>query len=349
MLTIIGPTSSAFASAEPTRSSAELSPTVSVAIDPRVAEITVAALRTTLSGHLPGMTPQVHSRPVSDQRHATWVEQQLAVTQVRAVVWIEPDPEGGLRIGLRLAGDGGTWARRLPPNDDPAVLLEQIGAMLSGMLTFESPNEEQPPPPSPEPTPSAPEPAVVAEPIHPLVVDASVGYLGSMLGASAPWTHGVTVQSGVWLRRGWVLGGAVGVVPPHRLAAGANVRVYRVPIHASFGYRFRRDRRFSPAVIGLAEVDALGWSPARGDGIEGRRGWAARASVGAGVDGRIGLGRGAFLGLRASFRAWLVNGTIVVRAQEDSRTILRGYPISAVVTVHAGYAWSLPTVRRTNN
>ncbi len=321
---------------EPTSSATNETVTrVVVALDPRVAELDAASMIAALQGHLPGMLPQVEVRPVLGSEHEAWVETRLARQETRAVVSIGRADDMGLSIVLQLPGDGGSWARRIPAADDPAVLLEQIGAMLGGMLGVE-PTIAEPAPSSP---PSAPPPAPTPPPPPPRVIDLWVGYMGEPLAPTAPWTHGIAVESSIQMRRDGLVGVGLGWTPPHQVSTTDGVRVQRIPVRLTGGYRFSRGRRFQPAVFATATIEALGWSPAVGDTIVGRGGWAARAGAGAGFEGRLRLGRGVVAFARATGQAWLLNGTIVVVQPSNSRTIFRGYPVSGVAMLGVGYAW----------
>ncbi len=311
---------------------------VAIAIDPDVVEFTAASMKGALRSHLPGMAPQVEVRPVDGLEHDRWVEAQLARPRTRAVVWIGRDEDSGLRIELRLPGDGDSWSRRLPATQDPAVQLEQIGAMLSGMLAL----EPAPAPRDPEQS-TTPPPAIPPPPISPpLIIDLSLGYAGEPLAPTSVWTHGAMLESGLGLRSSWWLSLGLGWLPPQRVSAPGDVRVQRVPVQLSGGHRFRRDHRFQPSLLALARVEALGWSPARGEAVIGQRGWGARTALGVGLDGRLPLGRRVFGFARATAQAWLLNSTVVVVEPEGSRTILRAYPVSATLTLGVGTAWARP-------
>lgn len=345
---------------------------VVIALDPGVVEFTPAAMTNALRGHLPGMTPQVEMRAVDGGEHDGWVNTQLLQPDTRAVVWIERDDEMGLRVEVRLpraegvagaegaagaygaAGAAGaaqaegidSWSRRVPVVEDPVVLLEELGAMLGGMLVLDptplaAPEPEARPVAPPAEPPVAPlaEPIPVPAPEPSWSADLWLGYSGAPLAPTARWTHGAMLESGLWLRSNWWLGLGLGWVPPQRVSAPGDVRVQRIPVHLAGGHRFLRGRRFQPAVFALARLEALGWSPAQGDAVLGRRGWAARVALGVGLDARIQLGRGVFGSIRATAHGWLLNSTVVVVEPAGSRVILQAYPISGALVAGVGYAW----------
>lgn len=324
---------------EPPRPEEATAPRVVVAIDPGVCELTTSSMQAALAGHLPGVTPDVQIRQVTGSEHATWVEAQLRGSNTRAVVWIERAEDAGVQIELRFPGGGSTWSRRLPGTVDPAVMLEQIGAVLSGMLMVEPepPSAEDPASPSPPSEVMTP-----ATPTRPWTIGLWLGYMGETLAPTSTWAHGTTLESALSSPRGWWVGLGLGWSFPQRVSAPGDVRVQRVPVQLTGGWRFREGRRFQPAVLVLTRAEALGWSPAQGDGVSGRGGWGARVALGAGVDGRIGVWDRLFVFVRATAQGWLLNSTIVVLEPSGARTILRAYPLSGTAVGGLGFAWAAP-------
>ncbi len=310
--------------------------TVEVALDPSTSGLSVGAVDEALGAYLAdtGLTVRVtaQAEPTPDD--------VADATTIR--VWLSRTDDASLRIDLWLPGHDGAWTRVLPDAGDPALLVEELGVVVRGMVRPGPAIEPEPPPPppaeadpvpAPAPTPTpAPEAAPPRTPAPRAVWDVRVGYRGDTVSRQIPWHHGLEVGAGVRVDRLAIAELTLGWIPPQR---EAGVAIQRIPIDVGAGFRLRPDARVRFAVLGLVTVEPLGWSGAAA-GFAASPGWTVRLGLGAAADLRVGFARRWFGYARATIRGWPVDTDLVVETSAGPRALADGPGVTVAATAGLG-------------
>lgn len=249
-----------------------------------------------------------------------------------------PTDDGGLRVEMQREPDPQPWARVLPPESNPDLLLESLGVLIRSMLS--APLPEPTPEPEPEPEPAAPPKKPEPDPVAPPpprygAVDAGLVYRGDTLAAEHPWHSSVAVDVAGRTHRGFAFGGALTYTPPH---AGADLSLQRVGVELRAGAAFRPATCLQPAVFAHAGLEGLGWSGAP-NATRARPGWAVRLGAGTSGELRAFVRGGWFLLARLGVTAWIRGTTLEEERGEARNTLIRTLPASGSVWVGVGYRW----------
>lgn len=302
---------------------------IEVSLDPEATGLTVSAVDEALRAYLAdtGLSVEVHASagpPATPHDPA----------KVR--VWLTRADDGSLHIELWLPGHEGAWTRVLPDAGDPALLVEELGVVVRGMVLPRTRHGDEP---APEPTPpvvtEAAPPSTPPPPTPPGPTgawDLRVGYRGGTFSSEIPWHHGLELAAGLRIHRFAIAELAAAWVPPQR---EGGVAIQRVPIDLAGGIRLRADARVRVALLGVVTVEALGWSGAAA-GFRAAPGWTARLGLGAAADLRVGLSQALFGYVRATARGWPADTALVVETAQGRETLAQGPRLSAAASVGLG-------------